>query len=60
MVTFEKIVESNRKYSGVNLIDQGIHLLDLITKFGSEVEKFKSFISNSYWKYDVEDNVLLL
>ena len=52
IVTFGKNEwRANKKYSGGGiLIDQGIHLLDLITKFGGKFEKFKSFISNSYWK----------
>jgi predicted dehydrogenase len=62
IVTFGKNEwRANRKFSGGGiLIDQGIHLLDLITKFGGKFEKFKSFISNSYWKYDVEDNAFAI
>ena len=62
IVTFGKNEwRANRKFSGGGiLIDQGIHLLDLITKFGGKFEKFKSFISNSHWKYDVEDNAFAI
>ena len=58
IVTFGKNEwRAKRKFTGIGiLLDQGIHLLDLITKFGGEFTKFKSFISNSYWKYDIEDN----
>ena len=62
IVTFGKNEwRANRKFSGGGiLIDQGIHLLDLITKFGGKFEKFKSFISNSFWNYDVEDNAFAI
>ncbi len=38
------------------LLDQGIHMLDLIRFFGGEFNEVKSFISNNFWKHDVEDN----
>ena len=38
------------------LLDQGIHMVDLMRLFGGEFTEVKSFISNSYWGYDVEDN----
>lgn len=62
IVTFNKSDwRSKRKFSGGGiLLDQGIHLLDLIKKFGGEFDEFKSFISNSYWKYDIEDNAFAI
>lgn len=46
-----------RKISGGGiLLDQGIHLVDLIRLFGGEFDEVKSFISNSYWKKEIEDN----
>jgi predicted dehydrogenase len=42
------------------LLDQGIHMVDLIRLFGGEFIDFHSFISNEYWNYDVEDNVYAL
>ena len=42
------------------MLDQGIHLLDLIRKFGGNFNEFRSFISNSYWKYDIEDNAFAI
>jgi predicted dehydrogenase len=43
------------------LLDQGIHLVDLIRLFaGNEFTDINSFISNSYWKHDVEDNAYAL
>lgn len=52
---------AERKYSGGGiLIDQGIHLIDLMIYFVGEFKQVKSFISNKYWKYNVEDNVFAL
>ena len=38
------------------LLDQGIHMLDLMRLFCGEFVKVKSFVKNSYWKHDIEDN----
>lgn len=38
------------------LLDQGIHMVDLMRLFAGEFFDVKSFVSNDYWKYDVEDN----
>ncbi len=42
------------------LLDQGIHMLDLMMFFGGKFEKVYSYISNSFWKFDVEDNAYIL
>jgi predicted dehydrogenase len=42
------------------LLDQGIHMVDLIRLFGGEFEEIHSFISNDFWGYDVEDNAAAL
>jgi len=42
------------------LLDQGIHMVDLIRLFAGEFEEVHSFISNQYWRYDVEDNAYAL
>jgi len=48
---------SERKYAGGGiLIDQGIHMLDMIRYFSGDFNEIKSFISNDYWHHDVEDN----
>ncbi|MCR9140726.1 MAG: Gfo/Idh/MocA family oxidoreductase [bacterium] len=48
---------SERRYAGGGiLLDQGIHMLDLLRLFGGDFSEVKSFISNDYWKFDVEDN----
>lgn len=38
------------------LLDQGIHMLDLIRFFAGEFNEIKSFVSNDFWKYEIEDN----
>ncbi|MGO9514275.1 MAG: Gfo/Idh/MocA family protein [Steroidobacteraceae bacterium] len=38
------------------LLDQGIHMVDLMRLFGGEFTDIHSFISNGHWGYDVEDN----
>ena len=38
------------------LLDQGIHMVDLMRLFVGEFEDIHSFVSNNYWKHDVEDN----
>ena len=48
---------TSRKISGGGiLLDQGIHMVDLMRFFSSDFDEVKSFISNSFWNHDVEDN----
>jgi len=42
------------------LLDQGIHMVDLMHLFAGEFTEVHSFISNSRWGYDVEDNAYAL
>lgn len=42
------------------LLDQGIHMVDLMRLFAGEFQDVHSFISNGYWGYDVEDNAYAL
>ncbi len=42
------------------LLDQGIHMLDLMRLFVGDFESIHSHISNSHWGYDVEDNAYAL
>lgn len=52
---------AERKYSGGGvLLDQGIHMVDLIRLFLGEITEVKSFVSNKFWKHDVEDNAYAL
>lgn len=48
---------AERRYAGGGiLLDQGIHMVDLMRLFCGEFVEIKSFVSNSYWGHDVEDN----
>jgi len=57
IVPFSGAWRSKRKYAGGGiLLDQGIHMLDLMRLFCGDFTEVKSFVSNMYWKHDVEDN----
>jgi predicted dehydrogenase len=61
IIPFDKGWRSERQYAGGGiLLDQGIHMLDMICYFGGEFAEVKSFVSNSYWHHDVEDNAYAL
>ena len=52
---------TKREISGGGiLLDQGIHMVDLMRLFGGEFEEVHSFISNEHWGYNVEDNAYAL
>ena len=52
---------SEKKYAGGGiLLDQGIHMCDLIRLFTGDYDEIHSFISNDYWKHDVEDNAFAM
>jgi predicted dehydrogenase len=57
IIPFDTGWRSERKYAGGGiLLDQGIHMLDMIRYFAGDFEEIKSFVSNYYWRHDVEDN----
>ena len=52
---------SNKALSGGGIfIDQGIHMLDLFLMFCGNFDEAHAFVSNLYWKLDVEDNVFAI
>ena len=52
---------AERRYAGGGiLLDQGIHMVDLMRLFCGDFVEVKSFVSNRYWNHDVEDNVYAL
>lgn len=48
------------KAGGGVLLDQGIHMVDLVRLFAGEFSEVYSFVSNDFWGYDVEDNAYVL
>ena len=42
------------------LLDQGIHMVDLMRLFAGEFSEVYSFVSNNHWGYEVEDNAYAL
>jgi len=61
-IDYDKNWRNFQKYSGGGiLIDQGIHMLDLIRFFSNEkFNKINSYITTAYWNIKVEDNAFIL
>jgi predicted dehydrogenase len=58
---FSSSWRNDKKLSGGGiLLDQGIHMLDLFHYFLGSFDSVKAFLSNSYWKFDVEDNAVVI
>ena len=62
LITFDQSDwRTKRKIAGGGvLLDQGIHMVDLMRLFAGEFTDIQSFISNSHWGFDVEDNAYAL
>jgi predicted dehydrogenase len=62
LITFNQPVwRTKREIAGGGvLLDQGIHMVDLMSLFAGDFTEVQSFISNSHWGYDVEDNAYAL
>lgn len=62
LITFDQSDwRTQRKVAGGGvLLDQGIHMVDLMRLFAGEFARVQSIVSNSHWKYDVEDNAYAL
>jgi predicted dehydrogenase len=57
LVNFDSDWRTQRAIAGGGiLLDQGIHMVDMMRLFAGEFSQVHSFISNGYWKHDVEDN----
>lgn len=52
---------AQRKFAGGGiLLDQGIHMVDLMRLFAGDFNEVHSFVSNAFWNHDVEDNAYAL
>ncbi len=61
IISFQSDWRTKREIAGGGiLLDQGIHMVDLLRMFAGEFHDIHSFISNSFWKHDVEDNAYAL
>jgi predicted dehydrogenase len=58
---FEQSWRNSREVGGGGiLLDQGIHMLDLMRYFAGDFAEVKSMVSTSHWPVDVEDNAFAL
>ena len=61
MVNFASDWRHNREIAGGGiLLDQGIHMVDLLRAFAGEFSQIHSFVSNDHWGHEVEDNAYAL
>jgi predicted dehydrogenase len=61
IVSFESDWRTQRAVAGGGiLLDQGIHMVDLMRLFAGDFVEVKSFVSNAFWNHDVEDNAYAL
>ncbi|MDE0539633.1 MAG: Gfo/Idh/MocA family oxidoreductase [Rhodospirillales bacterium] len=61
IINFETDWRTQRAIAGGGiLLDQGIHMVDLLRLFAGEFVDVKSFVSNDHWGHDVEDNAYAL
>jgi predicted dehydrogenase len=61
IVSFESDWRTKRSIAGGGiLLDQGIHMVDMMRMFAGEFIQIHSVISNSFWNHDVEDNAYAL
>ena len=61
IITFAGQWRSNKTIAGGGiLLDQGIHLIDIMRFFCGDFKEIKSLISNNYWKHKVEDNAYVI
>jgi predicted dehydrogenase len=57
IISFDSSWRTKRELCGGGiLLDQGIHMVDMMRLFAGEFSDVHSFISNDFWKHDVEDN----
>ena len=61
IINFESDWRTKRAQAGGGiLLDQGIHMVDLLRLFAGEFKDIHSVVSNDFWHHDVEDNAYAL
>jgi predicted dehydrogenase len=61
MVRFDQDWRTKREIAGGGiLLDQGIHMVDMMRLFAGEFVDIHAHISNAFWCHDVEDNAYAL
>ena len=61
IISFDSDWRTQRSLAGGGiLLDQGIHMVDMMRLFAGDFTEVKSFVSNSHWNHDVEDNAYAL
>lgn len=61
IISFSSDWRTQRAIAGGGiLLDQGIHMLDLMRLFAGEFTDINSYVSNRFWQHDVEDNAYAL
>jgi predicted dehydrogenase len=57
IINFESDWRTKRAQAGGGiLLDQGIHMVDLLRLFAGEFSDIHAVVSNDFWHHDVEDN----
>ncbi len=60
-VNFKNSWRNKKSVSGGGiLLDQGIHMIDIFRYFCGHFDKIKCFKSNTFWKFNIEDNAFLI
>lgn len=61
IITFDNQWRSNKSIAGGGiLLDQGIHMLDIMRFFCGDFLEIKSLVNNNFWKHKVEDNAYVI
>jgi predicted dehydrogenase len=61
IINFDSEWRTKRAQAGGGiLLDQGIHMLDMMRTISGSFSEVYSVVSNDYWKHDVEDNAYAL
>ncbi len=61
IISFDSDWRTKRDLAGGGiLLDQGIHMVDMMRLFAGEFSEIHSFVSNGFWHHDVEDNAYAL